>query len=199
MKVLLIGATGTIGSAVYRLISPRHEVMTAGRSEGDVRVDITSTDSITAMYESVGKVDAVISTPGASFFGPLAELTPERNEIAIESKLKGQINIVLLGIPYMRERGSFTLTTGITMDDPVKGGASAAMACGAVSAFVKAASLDMPDGIRINHVSPGLLEESKDKYSAFFPGFEPVPGTRVAQAYLKSLEGAQTGQTYRVY
>ncbi|TLS51256.1 short chain dehydrogenase [Paenibacillus antri] len=199
MRILLIGAAGTIGSAVHKELVSRHEVIAAGRHAGDVRVDITSDESIAAMYEAVGKVDAVISTPGATYFGALEDMTPEHNEISIRSKLAGQVNLVLLGHPYVNDRGSFTLTTGILMDDPVLGGASAAMASGGVKAFVQAAAIEMPRGIRINNVSPNVLEESKEKYEPFFPGFVPVPSPRVAQAYRKSVEGGQTGKTYTVY
>ncbi|SOC06418.1 NAD(P)-dependent dehydrogenase (short-subunit alcohol dehydrogenase family) [Ureibacillus xyleni] len=199
MKILLIGATGTIGSAVYSELSSRHEIITAGRNGADIPVDITSPESIVKMYEAVGMVDAVINTAGNTFFGSFSELTLENNEIALQSKLKGQINLVLLGRNYVNDHGSFTLTTGITMDDPIVGGVSAAMACGAISAFVKSAALEMPRGIRINNISPTVLEESIDIYEPYFPGFVPVPGSKVASAFRKSVEGAQTGQTYRVY
>ncbi|HZG88455.1 short chain dehydrogenase [Paenibacillus sp.] len=199
MRILLIGATGAIGSAVYKDLVQRHEVVTAGRSTGDVQVEIASAESIAAMFEQVGCVDAVVSTPGAAYFGALSELTPEKNEIAIQNKLKGQINLVLLGHPYVADRGSFTLTTGIIMDDPVAGGASAAMASGGVKAFVQAAAIEMPREIRINNVSPNVLEVSSKKYEPYFPGFIPVSSERVAQAFRKSVEGAQTGKTYTVY
>jgi NAD(P)-dependent dehydrogenase (short-subunit alcohol dehydrogenase family) len=199
MKILIIGASGTIGSAVTNELSSDHEIITAGRYKADVLVDITSPESISSMYQSVGKVDAVISTVGDAYFGPLSEMTPEKNEMAIQSKLKGQVNLVLLGLNHITDRGSFTLTTGIIMDDPIIGGVSAAMASGGIKAFVQSAAIEMPRGIRINNVSPNILEESLEKYGPFFPGFVPVPASRVAKAYRKSVEGAQTGQTYRVY
>lgn len=199
MKILIIGATGAIGSAVVNELSSEHEMITAGRNNADIFVDITSPESITSMYQAAGKVDAVISTPGDAYFGPLREMTPEKNEIAIQSKLKGQVNLVLLGLNHVNDRGSFTLTTGVIMDDPIIRGASAAMASGGINAFVKSAAIEMPRGIRINNVSPNILKESLEKYGPFFPGFEPVPASRVAKAYRKSVEGAQTGQTYRVY
>ncbi|TMV49139.1 short chain dehydrogenase [Paenibacillus mesophilus] len=199
MRVLIIGATGTIGNAVRNELAPRHEIISAGRNGADVSVDITSTESIASMYRTVGTVDAVISTTGNTYFGPLLKLTPELNEISIESKLKGQINLVLLGLDHVNDQGSFTLTTGIIMDDPIAGGVSSAMAGGAIKAFVKSAAFEMPRGIRINNVSPNILEESIGKYGPYFPGFEPVPAGRVAQAFRKSVEGIQTGQTFTVY
>ncbi|MBE9913065.1 short chain dehydrogenase [Paenibacillus donghaensis] len=199
MKILVVGANGTLGSAVRTELAAGHEVVSAGRSGGDVTVDITSVESIKAMYQKVGKVDAVVCAAGEAYFGPLAELTPDDNEIAVQSKLKGQINLVLLGVEHVNDGGSFTLTTGIIMDDPIIGGISSAMAGGAVRAFVQAAAIELPRGIRINNVSPNVLEESMDSYGPFFPGFVPVPAARAAKAYRKSVEGAQTGQTYTVY
>lgn len=199
MKVILIGANGTIGKSVSEELGKKHEIIRAGRNGADVKVDITSIDSIKNMYKQIGKVDAVVSAAGSAHFGFLSEMTPELNETAIESKLKGQINLVLLGMDYVNDGGSFTLTTGIMMDDPILQGASAAMANGGVKAFVKAAAIEMPREIRINSVSPNVLQESWDKYGDFFPGFVPVPVSRVALAYKKSVEGAQTGINYEVY
>ncbi|GIN72892.1 short chain dehydrogenase [Bacillus sp. J14TS2] len=199
MKIILVGASGTIGQAIAEELGKNHDIIRAGRNGLDVAVDITSVNSIKNMYEQVGKVDAVISATGGAHFAPVSELTPELNEIGIESKLKGQINLVLLGMEHISDNGSFTLTTGIMMDDPIPQGASAAMANGGIRAFVKASSIEMPRGIRINSVSPNVLRESLEKYADFFPGFEAVPGSRVALAFKKSVEGAQTGQNYEVY
>ncbi|WP_048627267.1 short chain dehydrogenase [Listeria ivanovii] len=199
MKILLIGASGTLGSAVKERLEKKADVITAGRHSGDVTVDITSVDSIKKMYTQVGKVDAVVSATGSATFSPLTELTPEKNAVTISSKLGGQINLVLLGINSLNDNGSFTLTTGIMMEDPIVQGASAAMANGAVTAFAKSAAIEMPRGLRINTVSPNILEESWDRLEPFFQGFNPVPAERVARAFEKSVFGAQTGESYKVY
>ncbi|MBC1544681.1 short chain dehydrogenase [Listeria cossartiae] len=199
MKILLIGASGTLGSAVKDRLEKKADVITAGRHSGDVTVDITSIDSIKKMYAQVGKVDAIVSATGSATFSPLTELTPEKNAVTISSKLGGQINLVLLGIDSLNDHGSFTLTTGIMMEDPIVQGASAAMANGAVTAFAKSAAIEMPRGIRINTVSPNVLEESWDNLEPFFQGFLPVPAAKVARAFEKSVFGAQTGQSYQVY
>lgn len=199
MKILLVGASGTIGSAVRKALEERHEIISAGRNGADIFVDISDPESIKKMYSEAGRVDAVISATGKTFFGPLHELTPENNEISILNKLKGQINLVLLGIDHVNDRGSFTLTTGIVMDDPLIGFTSAAMANGAIKGFVTSAAIEMPRGIRINNVSPNVLVESIEKYGPYFPGNVPVPANIMAQAFRKSVEGAQTGQTYTVY
>lgn len=199
MRILIVGANGTIGQKITDVLALNHEVLRAGRNGTDVSVDIMSAESIANMYETVGRVDAVINASGGANFKAVTDLTPELNEKGIESKLKGQINLVLLGQAYVNDGGSFTLTTGVMMDDPIPSGASAAMANGGVKAFVKAAAIEMPRGIRINCVSPNVVQESWDRLGDFFAGFNPVPADRVARAYVKSAEGAQSGKNYHVY
>ncbi|WP_174616128.1 short chain dehydrogenase [Virgibacillus ihumii] len=199
MKILIIGASGTIGREITYALERNHEIIRAGRNGADVQVDNTSSESIRNMYEKVGKVDAVVNASGGANFASVSELTPELNEKGIESKLKGQINLVLLGMDYVNDGGSFTLTTGVMMDDPIPMGASAAMANGGVKAFIKSASIEMPRGIRINSVSPNIVEESWERIGHLFAGFNPVPAGKVARAFVKSVEGRQTGQNYEVY
>ena len=75
MKIIVVGATGTIGSAVTKELGARHDIVKVGGASGDVQVDMTSSDSIRRMYQTIGKVDAVISTAGNAQFGSLVQLT----------------------------------------------------------------------------------------------------------------------------
>lgn len=199
MRILIVGGKGTIGRAIVEKLKKHHELIIAGRTSGDVQVDLTSVESIETMFKKVGHVDAIVNASGTAKFQPIEEMTPEDNLVAVQSKLLGQINLALIGQKYLRRDGSITLTTGIMKDDPIPGGASAAMANGGVAAFVKSAAIDFTHGIRINCVSPNVLVESYDKFQDSFRGFVPVPAERVAMAFVKSVEGKQTGQEYRVY
>lgn len=198
MKIIIIGGTGTIGKAVAKELGSRHSIITVGHTSGDIQVDITDTQSIAAMYQKTGKIDAVIATTGSVHFGALSEMNENLYSIGLRSKLMGQINLVLLGIPYLNDGGSFTLTSGILSQDPIRFGSSAAMVNGALDAFVKSAAIEMPRNLRINVISPTVFTESMGKYAEYFRGFESVSTARVALAYSKSVEGAQTGQIYRV-
>ncbi|MHC4849596.1 MAG: short chain dehydrogenase [Planctomycetota bacterium] len=198
MKILIVGASGTIGHAVTAELRRRHEFLTAGRTSGDVRLDLTDSASIRAAYEQAGPLDAVVCTAGKVKFAPFAEMQAADYEIGLKDKLMGQVELVLIGREFVSDGGSFTLTTGVLDCDPIVQGTSASMVNGAVNAFVMAAAIEMPRGQRINAVSPGVIEEAMDTYAPFFRGFEPVPAARAALAYAKSVEGAQTGQIYRV-
>jgi len=198
MRVLVVGASGTIGRAVVAELRERHEIVAAGRDSGDVRVDITDTASIRATFAAAGPLDAVVSAAGHVKFAPFAEMTDADYQIGLADKLMGQVNLVLIGREFVADGGSFTLTTGVLDSDPIRMGSSASMVNGAVNAFVVAAAIEMPRGMRINAVSPGVITEAMPDYAPFFRGFEPVPAARAALAYAKSVEGAQTGQVYRV-
>jgi len=197
MKILLIGATGALGKAIAAELAPRHEIIRASR-KGDVPVDITNPGSIRALFAKMGMVDAVACAAGNVVFAPLAVLTAEKYAVGLNDKLMGQVNLVLLGQPSVRDGGSFTLISGVLSGDPICAGSSASMVNGAIDAFVRAAAIELPRGLRINSVSPTVFEESMDGYGPFFRGFKPVPVAQAALAFAKSIEGAQTGQTYCV-
>lgn len=199
MKILIIGGHGTIGKRVSDHLAQENEVIIAGRSCGDVTVDITDSSSIKAMFEQTGKLDAVISIAGEAKWANFSELSEEDYYIGLRSKLMGQVNLVRIGQDYLNDRGSITLSTGILADDPVVKTASAAMVNGGIHSFVQAAALEMPRGIRLNVVSLGMVEDAYEKYKSYFPGHNPVPTPKVINAYVRSVMGRDNGQVIRKY
>ncbi len=198
MKILIIGGTGTIGKAVVTELKARHELVIAGSKTGDVHVDMTSRASIKKLYQQLPHLDAVVVTAGNVHFGPLGDFSEEQFYVGLHSKLMGQVNLVLEGQKHLNPNGSFTLTSGILSHDPIRLGVNASTVNGAIDSFAKSAALELPKGLRINVVSPTVVAESMPDYAPFFRGFNPVPVARVALAYSKSVEGAQTGQIYHV-
>ena len=198
MKIVVIGATGTVGRAVTAALEGEHEVVKVGSKSGDHQVDITDAGSIRQLFDKIGRVDAVVSTAGKVHFGPLTEMTEAEMEIGLKNKLMGQVNLVLIGQRYVNDGGSFTLTSGVLSHDPIRFGASASLVNGALDAFVKAAAIELERGVRINSVSPGVLVESLPVFGPYFRGHDAVPGARVANAYVKSVEGRLTGQVIQV-
>ncbi|MGB0910024.1 MAG: short chain dehydrogenase [Nitrospirales bacterium] len=196
MKVVVVGASGTIGRAVVAELGSRHDIVKVGHRNGDETVDITSAESIQKLFQSIGKVDAVVSTTGSGHFGPLETLTEKEFAIGIESKLMGQINLVLIGCEFMNDGGSFTVTSGVLSHDPIYCGAAVTTVNAGLEGFVLGASIEMPRGIRINAVSPEVVTESMEKIGSFFRGHVPVPASRVALAYSKSVEGRLNGQVF---
>ena len=198
MKILLIGASGTVGSAVKAELAQRHDVISIGRSSGDFQVDISDSTSIRTLFEQTGKFDALVCAAGSVNFVALGAMSESDFELGLRDKLMGQVNLLLIGREYANDGASFTFTSGILNRDPIRTGASAALVNGALDAFVKAAAIELPRGLRINSVSPTVLLEAMGSYAPYFRGFKPATGADVALAYAKSVEGLQTGQTFIV-
>lgn len=192
MKVLVIGATGDVGKAVADAFAERHETLRASRNAPDanLRVDIADPASIKGLYERVGMVDAVVCCAGSGRFGPIQTLTDEDLAFTIANKLMGQVNVVRFGIDHVRDGGVFLLTSGIFGTKPPPGVPALAMVNGALDSFARAASLDLPRGVRLNTVSPPFLEETASKMG--MKG--AISAAANAQHYVKLAEGTETGK-----
>jgi len=198
MKIIIVGAAGTVGKTAVDVLSGRHEIIRVGRTSGDVHMDIENRDSIRVMYQQVGRVDAVVSAVGHVHFGAVDEMSSEQFMTGIHGKLLPQVNLVLEGLEYVNDSGSFTLTSGVTNRDPIPGGSCAAATNGAIDGFVIGAAVDMPRGIRINAVSPEVLEACRVKYDGFFRGHVHVSDEAVGLAFSKAVEGCLSGQIFIV-
>lgn len=198
MRILIIGGNGTIGKKVSEQLAQKHEVLIAGRNSGDVIVDFSDSSSIKSLFESVGKLDAIVAIAGDAKWDKLDNLSEEDFYIGIKSKMMGQVNVVRIGKNYLNTNGSITLSTGILADDPVDMTTSAAMVNGAINSFIKAVALELEDGKRINVVCSDLVEDSFEKYKDYFPGNTPVPMHKIVDGYVKSIEGKITGRILRI-
>ena len=196
MNILLIGSSGRLGSAVHTALADRgHKVLTAGRTSGDFRVDLTEPASVAALYESIGAVDAVASAAGTVPYKTIREMTADDYAAAYDGKVRSQVELVRQGIHRIAPTGSFTLITGILARIPIATGTAASLANGAVEAFVRAAAVEIAPQ-RVNAISPTVFTEALDAYGDYFPGFPAVDLADVAQAYVRSIEGVQTGQIF---
>src|SRR3981189_3490768 len=199
MKIVLIGANGKIGELVQKALGGGgHEIVKVGRKSGDFQVEIENRESVRKLYLAVGSFDAVAIAAGQVAFAPLSELTAEKWQFSLGSKLMGQINLVQEAIPFIKEKGSFTLVSGVLNDEPIFAGVAASAISGALEGFVRAAAIELPKGLRINVVNPTILKESEAQFGPFFPGVIPVEGWKVGQAYKRAILGAQPGRVYKV-
>ena len=165
MKVIVIGATGTIGSAVVQAIGGSHEVIPASLSKSEIAVDITDKKSIAGMFTVTGRVDGVICAAGPARFGPMASLTDEDFAFCLNNKLMGQVNLVRAGLEHVNDNGSITLTSGILSRKPMSGSTAISLVNSAIEGFVRAAALEAARGVRINAVSPNWVIDTLKAYN----------------------------------
>ena len=196
MKIIVIGATGTIGSEIVQALTGRHQVVKAGRQSGDVQVDMTSMDSLRQFFLGIGSFDAVVCAAGTAKYGSLDELTDDDYMLSLSDKLMGQVNVVRAGRDYVNDDGSFTLTSGVLGREPTPRTTAISMVNAAVEAFARAAALEMPRGIRINAVCPVWATETLKALGMPLSG--GMPAARFVPAYIESIEGRRTGETLDV-
>ena len=192
MRILLIGATGTIGKAIAAALSRRHDVLLASRQQAPLHVDLADPVSIRALYAKVGKVGAVISAAGQASFKPLDALSDAEFRFSLDNKLMGQVNVVRYGLDRVDDNGSITITSGILAQQPSRGSGAVSLVNAGLEGFARAAALEAPRGIRINVVSPPWVTETLQALGMPLQG--GLPAATVAQAYVGSVEGTATGQ-----
>ena len=192
MRILIIGATGTIGREIVKALAPNHEVIGAARSGGDVQVDIREAGSIREMYAKVGRVDAVVSAAGSGAWKPLAELTDDDFAVSLAYKLMGQVNVVRHGFAVVNDGGSITTTSGVLSKSPVPGGGAISLVNAGLEGFTRAAALEAPRGIRVNVVSPPWVTETLIEMGSSDLS-HGLPAATVAQAYVRSVTGGESG------
>ena len=193
MKIILLGASGIIGSEIDKALSPNHEIVRAGRN-GDVKVDYTDTQSVKAMFDQVGKFDALITAVGRdSAFKPYENLTDEDFEYGFQRKFMAQINLVRVGTPYANDGASFTLSSGYLSDYPNPASAATGPFNAAVDSFARTVGPMLPRGIRVNVVSPAPVVSPDEA------GRGVVTASQAAAGYIKSIQGTMNGEVIRMW
>jgi NAD(P)-dependent dehydrogenase (short-subunit alcohol dehydrogenase family) len=191
MRILIVGATGTIGRAVVMALSGGNEIVPVSRRSTSITVDLAEPDSIREMYRAAGKVDAVVCAAGLAKFAPLAQLSDADFRFCLDNKLMGQVNVVRFGFEYVADRGSFTLTTGVLARSPMAGSGAISLVNAGIEGFVRAAALEAPRGIRVNAVSPPWVSETLQALK--MDPSQGLPAAVVAQSYVRSVTGTNTG------
>jgi NAD(P)-dependent dehydrogenase (short-subunit alcohol dehydrogenase family) len=193
VKIVVIGATGTIGTAVVKLLKQKHQIIAVSRSGGDYRADITKKASLEAALGAIGKVDAIVSAAGGAVFKPLAELTDADFDQSLNDKLMGQVNLVRVGARYVLRGGSITITSGVLAQEPIPGAAAISLVNAGLEGFGRAAALELRKAeVRVNVVSPPWVKETLAALK--MDPSSGLPADEVAKAYAQSVEGSGTGQ-----
>ncbi len=195
-KIVVVGATGRLGRVVVGGLSD-YEVVRAGRSGPDLKIDALDFESVSDVFASIGTFDGLISCIGGTPFKTFEELTMEDFALGLSKKCFSQLNLAKAAIPYLTENGSITLTSGIIGDEPILAGSCAAAANGALNMCVSTLAAEYAGKLRINIVSPSIIENSVDDYGMLFDGFEPTSKKRIVEAYRRTISAPISGRVLR--
>jgi NAD(P)-dependent dehydrogenase (short-subunit alcohol dehydrogenase family) len=192
VKIVVIGATGTIGKAVAEALAARHEVVRVSR-RGTPRADLEDAGSLARLFEAVTGVDAAVCCAGSAAFKPLAQLSDADFEVGLRSKLMGQVNLARVALRHLRDGGSITLTSGVLAREPTPGGAAISLVNAAIEGFVTGAAVELPRGLRINVVSPPWISETLAALKMDPKG--GISAAACARAFVAAVEGKDQGRT----
>jgi NAD(P)-dependent dehydrogenase (short-subunit alcohol dehydrogenase family) len=195
MKIIVIGATGTIGSAIVAALRGKHDVIAASR-HGEHKVDIQNAASIAALFDKHRDANAVVCAAGGGAWKPLDQLTDADIAATLNDKLMGQVNVIRAALTRIADKGSIVVTTGVLAQQPMPGGAAISLVNSGLEGFVRGAALEAPRGIRVNVVSPPWVTETVAAMK-LPPMPTALPAATVAKAYVAALEGTQSGETIR--
>jgi NAD(P)-dependent dehydrogenase (short-subunit alcohol dehydrogenase family) len=190
-KILVIGATGLLGSHLVKALQGKAEVIEASYRKSPLKVDISDPASLKRLFEMAGPVDGIACLAGMARFVPWDRASDEDWSHGLANKLMGQVNVVRFGAAVVRDGGAITLTSGVLAQHPMQGGAIVTTVNAAVEGFVRAAALETGPRLRINAVSPGWVAETLQVL-----GMDPTIGLRaaaVAEYYVRQLEDGESG------
>jgi len=193
-KAVLIGATGTIGSAVRRKLElAGYEVAGASRTS-EISVDIENDESVKLFLESAGMVDAIVCTAGSAAFGEVQKLTDDDFNLSVRNKLLGQVKLLQKGLTYLKPGGTIVLTGGILGYKPVRGSAGIAMVNTGLEGFVRAAANEVGPSKKVIVIHPPLVAETAVKM-----GMDPAPflsADEVANSYIEAIRSGKSGEPF---
>lgn len=194
-KIIIVGSTGTIGQKVVKLLKNDYQVITINRSSGDYQADMQDADAMEEIFKIIGPFDGLIATSGYGKWGTMDEHSVQDYHDGLNSKLMGQVNLVIIGRKYANEGACFVLSSGILAQYPVEGGISLSMINAAIEAFVRGAALEMKN-MRINAVSPSFAKETMELMG--MDSSTGVPAIEFAKLYKTAFENDNTGIIYTI-
>ncbi|MBT3456831.1 MAG: short chain dehydrogenase [Thiotrichales bacterium] len=195
-KIIVVGSTGRLGRVVVSGLED-YEVIRAGRSGPDLKIDALDFESVSNVFASVGSFDGLVSCIGGTPFKTFEELTMEDFATGLSKKCFSQLNLAKAAIPFLTENGSITLTSGIIGDEPILAGSCAAAANGALNMCVSTLAAEYAGKLRINIVSPSIIENSVEDYGMLFDGFEPTSEKRIIEVYRRTISAPISGRVLR--
>lgn len=197
-KILVVGATGKLGKVVSSGLESDYEVVRASRNGPDLKIDAFDFTSAAKSIESIGSFDGLVSCIGGTPFKQFSDLTMDDFATGLANKCFSQLNLAKAAIKHLKHNGSITLTSGIIGDEPLIGGACAAAANGALNMCVSSLAAEYAGKLRINIISPSIIENSVEHYGMLFDGYEATTDESIIHAYRRAISAPISGRVLRL-
>jgi len=138
-----------------------------GRKCTVIRADVTDTDDvndlITASAKALGGIDIVVNNAGEFFFGSLMNTEVGDFKRVIDSNLVSAFASSRAALPHLIEAGGGVIVNiGLSPVDRVRGAPNVgayAIAKTGIAVFTRTLAAEVAEfGVRVNSVSPGLID-----------------------------------------
>jgi NAD(P)-dependent dehydrogenase (short-subunit alcohol dehydrogenase family) len=175
---VITGGTTGIGQAAARLFHDEGaRVFITGRSEQTLAEakkllpdDITAIQSDASRLEDIdelaatlkekaGRIDVLYVNAGVAKFMPFESITPEIFDDMFATNMRGAYFTIQKLLPLLGDGSSIVLTTSIAADLGMANSSAYSATKAALSSLARTLSNELaPRGIRVNEVSPGIIE-----------------------------------------
>ncbi len=173
--VLITGGSRGIGAATVRVFAKagyevsffyeKNEAAAAALAEETgaraLRCDVANTEAVAAAVASIPPVDVLVNNAGISHVGLISQITPEEWDRLFAVNVKGIYNTVRAVLPAMLQKQAGAVVNLSSMWGQAGASYEAAYSAskGAVIALTQALARELgPSGIRVNAVSPGMID-----------------------------------------
>lgn len=175
MHIVVTGGSRGIGAAVVRRFAARgervsflfaREVDAARRLEAETGAaaflaDVADKAAVDAAFAAIGGADVLVNCAGIAHQGLISQITPAEWDRMFAVNVKGIYHCVNAVLPSMLHRQSGSVVNVASMWGQVGASCEVCYSAtkGAVIALTKALAKELgPSGIRVNCVSPGVIE-----------------------------------------
>lgn len=169
-NLLISGGSRGIGAAIVREFAScgwnvtylyKNEPLVTGDNITPIRCDVSDYDEVMSLEDKITMPDCVISCAGISVKGLAQDKDYNDYRKVIDTNFGGFYNLVKLTIPSMisRHEGSVIAISSMWGQTGASCEALYSASKGAVDAYVKSLAKELgPSGIRVNAISPGVID-----------------------------------------
>lgn len=191
-KALIIGVTGTIGSAVSKSFQEAGYQVTGVSRNTLPALDIEDPASVADFFAGSDLFDVIVCAAGTAIAGALEKLEEEDFQQSFNSKLMGQVRLVKHGLEKLNHGGTMLLTGGIFSHDPWPQTSAMALVNAGLEGFVRSVSTEVQHEKIVAVIHPPFIAETAKQF-----GMDPTPwppAEMAGQQYLKAVAEAANGE-----
>ena len=173
-RIVITGAASGIGRATAELfraegarlvlVDRNAEALAVADAEAMLAFDITDAGvaarALAGAAEALGGIDGLVNCAGIMRTAPTAEITPDIWQSVIDVNLSGTFYMVQACLPFLRQASGSSIVniaSGAGLLPNAPGLAAYAASKGGVIALTKALASDLAPHIRVNCISPGMV------------------------------------------